>query len=805
MTLSDDQLSKNIAKYSLLLDKLSTLSQVKKLSNVINADYVESSKSLTDFIQDNQLHLNRQLRRLELQRTDLTSTLTGYHDTLSVISSSHMVAKQIYNQINSTDQEHSHLKKTLSFLCDIRTLKNNIFLIENAIKESNYLVAATAINEIDNLDPSIINSKFAKAIIPTEELPLTPSESLNIWKEQLRSIFIENFNKAVNESNIEILTFYFKLFPLIGEPTIGLDLYSKYITDMISQENKKFTMGAMKYSGGFHLVLLNLFKIASTILNEHSKIIDKAYGIDHMIVVMEKVEVEVELQASLVLNYFKDEKLDKFNKSDYKSLINEFSQLFQNWSMYSRFFSVRWSEFSGTFSQDTPLQVAPALLNGAFNRKLDEENYLNRFEQLILDYLNKSFQKSISLEELPSLNELIVLRPITHTEQSSWPISSVIEDLTLLIKQDLIYTLNAGQFSVFSNFLDQLYKFIQNEFLVNFIQAKFKSLQSRLNATSTTVSLKRYVPKENSTASRLGSPSKEEPQHMTTLSQLTSDSTEHSKLSQFSKFNLRGAFANIQSNLQSVVVIEDDDESILALHHYLVYINTLYFLTLTMEKLLITDILTENVKLLPDNFPFESDSEVLKEKIENTNELIKVQNNKLQVWSLKYLFQNIILVKVRTLLNNVFINGDDHIYVSGAEDFEDLTNMNDFVTKWKTLMIPYENVLFDEGYHELLKLTVNFIVKFIEHKFWNLEVNELGAVKLDRELSLFISTICGLNYTLRERFTKLTQIVLILGFDDDDFDIKSGDIKEELISTIDWVLNPQDRIKTRELRIDKRH
>lgn len=88
-------------------------------------------------------------------------------------------------------------------------------------------------------------------------------------------------------------------------------------------------------------------------------------------------------------------------------------------------------------------------------------------------------------------------------------------------------------------------------------------------------------------------------------------------------------------------------------------------------------------------------------------------------------------------------------------------------------------------------------------KIWTLEFNELGVTKLDRELSLFIGNMCGLNYNLREKFLKLTQIVLLLGLDDDNFDLTTGDIKDDFNGTFDWVINSQERIKARNMKIDR--
>ncbi|CAL9727589.1 conserved oligomeric Golgi complex subunit 4 [Monosporozyma unispora] len=834
-SISDDQLSKNLAKYSLLLTKLSTLSQVNKLSNIIKADHIEKNKSLKVYINDTHITQNKQIRKLELNRTDLTTSLTQFHNTLSLLSKSNQSAKLIHDDIYNNDMEHKYLQSTLSFIESIRTLKNNITLIESAIKESNYLVAANGIFEINQLPKAILESNFAQAIIPTPELPYSVLELLEMWTTKLREIFKTNFTQAMINNDIKSLTEFFQLFPLINEPTLGLGLYSKYITDMISQENQKFTMGSMKLDSRFDLILLQLFKIASTIINEHSKIIAKAYGIQYMTYVMEKIEIEVELQCCLVWNYFKDKKLSNLNQNDLshnntslnnlKLLIIEFSCFLQNWSMYCRFFSVRWKDFisssTNNVSKDDDqidddqidddnnntsiLEVAPPILNGSFLRKLHEEKSIDLFQELNYNYLTTSFQKSIKLEELPSLNDLISLDPIKHDDPSSWPITSVLEDLTLLLRQTLVNSVNTGQYVVLDDLLLQLPRFIQNEFLIKFLQNKFKSLQVKLT-TGSLIPLKRYIPKEilqDLNHDNVSSPRSS----VTKLSNLQNNNNKSgtSLASTTGKFNIRGAFANIQSNLQSVVAADEDNmDAILALHQYLTYVNTLYLMVMALQKLLISEIIDENPRLLIDNFPFHDESQKVKDLLNNCETKIITQVKKLQAWSIKYLFQTICLPKVKTLLDDLFTNRSENNYICGIEDFENMSHINTFIHKWNQFMIPFQNVLYQDAYFELLTLIVNFIKLAIEKRLWTLKVNELGAVKLDRELSLFINTICGIHYSIREKFTRLTQIVLVLGFDDDDFDVTSGDVKEELATSIEWTLNPQERIQSRNLKVDKR-
>ncbi|CAD1778569.1 similar to Saccharomyces cerevisiae YPR105C COG4 Essential component of the conserved oligomeric Golgi complex (Cog1p through Cog8p) [Maudiozyma barnettii] len=862
--ISDDQLSKNLAKYSLVLEKLTTQSQISKLVNIITQDHKNTTESLNGYIEESQLKYNKELRKFELNRVDLTTTLSDFQSTLSQITSSNNSAKRIYSDINTTDQEYKYLNKTLTFLNDVRTLKNNIILINSALEDSNYITAAKAINEIRELPPHIITSEFSKSVVPSAELPTEPQELINDWCEKLTNIFRTQFEKAVENKDIEQLTIFFKLFPLIGQSQLGLEIYSKYICEIISSENKKIVEGAIKYNAGFNTVILQLFKTVSMVINEHSKIISTCYGTQYLTIIMEKIEKETELQAILVLNYFSEKRkpaelIKQFNNEDAEeeseddqddyndnddseydsdsdiqkenerqiiplneldNLINEYSQILQNWSMYTRLFSVKWVEFSKNKSLNDPLLLPDPIINGNFLSKLHKEHHIANFQLLLFRFLNDSFAKIITLEEMPSLNDFITLEVVNHKDQSSWPISSVLEDMTLLIRKSLIYSLNTGNIIIFANFLDKLVVFVQNEFLVKFTQAKFKLLQAKLPSQSSTsfIALRRYIPKsvtdgtDSILGSRNGTPTAERREY---------SPQNASKLAQLSKFDFRNAFANIQSNLQSVVISEDssDSSSILALHHFLIYINTLFFTKFSLKLLLTTEILEKNPRLLQDNFPFNDDAFIITEKIEKCQGIMLTQITKLSSWSVKVLFEKVLSSRLRLLFAHLFVNDnktddykrgdegdsdDSKCYISNIENFEDLSNLNEFINKWTTLIQPFKNVLHDDAFDRLLKSVAVYSSKVVEKKIWSLQVNELGAIRLDRELSLFINTICGTNYSLRETFVRCSQIVLLLGFDDDDFDIQSGDIKDEISSSMDWVLKPQERVNARNLMVDKR-
>lgn len=819
----EGQLSRNLAKYSTVIQKFTTLSQVNKLQHVLSTDHASTTKSLDSYIQETHSSHNQDSRKLELQRAGLTTTLSKFHSVLEGFSRSNALAKQISRRITSVDNERDLVSDTLTFVEQVLQLKRNISMVHSALQKHEYAVAAQGINDIRQLPKQIIASDFAKKVVPSSEIPDDPEVLLDTWVKELSDVFLAKFLEAAKRQDVQGLTMFFQMFPLIGKPDLGLDSYSKYVCDIIAEQSRKIMTTVVNRGSNFYAqALLHLFKIVSTIINDHSKIIAKYYGKKHMVHIMTKVEKEADMQAGLILDTFNDgRKIDRIVKeiidwehktvqrsqspnegtdeeiedpitiSELTNLINEYSSIFQNWSMYCRFFAVKWNEFSGhdLSSNTQELQVPAPIADGKFSRKINEQGGIDNFRVLVKHHLYRSFERSVELEDLPSLNPYISLTPYKHDDLSTYAISSIVEDTTLFVRSNLISNVNTGQTVLLTNFLDTLLKFIQNEYLVKFLQNKLKLLQPRLNAS---LALKRYVPPtESSAASRAASPSLFEQQQ--------------SKLSNFG-FNFKGAatsaLTNIQSNLHAVYA---DEESVLKLHHYLIYINTLGIGGRFFHRLLIKEILEENPRLLYDNFPFASEADALVKKIKSCEETVITQNSKLLTWSIRSLFENILQGKLKKLGNPLFINGPDDEYICSAHDFEDLSRLNQFIHQWKMMIIPFENVLYRDSYIELLTFIVEYLVGFFEAKIWGLRINELGAIKLERELSALIATVCTSNYFLRDKFAKLTQILLILGFDDDDFDTVTGDIKEEVVGTISWVLTPQERVMARKLRVDSRH
>lgn len=767
MEIDDLQLDSKLSKFESLLDKVSSKSQIAKLLHLIENDYGQTSHALDTYIKTSDARINKSVRSLELTKTNLTSTLAIFHEALDSLANSNVQSVSISNRLNSIRQEAGHINELSQFVEDVKLLKNNLKVINAALdsKQPNYTLVAQSIYEIDQLPGSLLNSHFVQRCVPTSELPDPPMQLVSRWKSQLLGVFSEMFCRASKNLDVQTLTQCFKLFPKIGATSAGIDLYSKYICDIIAQQSRSLMTHTSSDPLFYSKSTLLLFKIVSTMINDHSKIILENYPARYMLEIMEKVQLETDLQACLIWDTFVDSvALNKIYDSlsdneDMKSLqpmILQISNFLQNWSMYCQFFSSKWVEFTDD-EHTGALQMAPCLVQGKFNSKLQDS--MDIFDSLTLHYISYCFKSSLTIANIPDLNKVLDLTA-KEAEDEQEVISPVLEDLAILIKSYLVWNLNSGQTEHVLKALDSISQLIQNEFLINFLQSNLTRLIPRLTPS---LRLQKYLPNTGD--------------NMDTQKKFTS---------QFSAFNIK----------------DIDTESILKLHHYIIYVNTISTNESIFRDLFETEIIVNNPHFLVENFKFNNDHKKIASKLSSNLQYLIDNNKKLWNWSIMMLYQNVLQENLNRMVSQLFQRTNE--FISTLQDFEDFQKLQKFIDDWNKLVKPYKKVLSFSSFNELLTVIMKDICPFIETKFRTLQFNELGSIKIEKQLSLIIKTVCMDNYQLREWFKKLTQMCLVLGFEEDQFDPSTQDLKEDVLNSLNWLLTSSERISVRQQRIDTR-
>ena len=179
--------------------------------------------------------------------------------------------------------------------------------------------AATFIHQASLLDSSIINGALAMAAVPTSEIPDPPSVFLSQASDALFKLFLREFDTAAKAKDEERITRFFRLFPLIGKETEGLDIYGRFVCGIIAGRSRAAMTQCTRYftdcliiaansSMFFANTLTALFENIARIVETHTTIVDRFYGTGKMVRVIQRLQGECDRQGGIILDSLWDER-----------------------------------------------------------------------------------------------------------------------------------------------------------------------------------------------------------------------------------------------------------------------------------------------------------------------------------------------------------------------------------------------------------------------------------------------------------------------------------------------------------------
>jgi hypothetical protein len=201
---------------------------------------------------------------------------------------------------------------------------------------------------------------------------------------------------------------------------------------------------------------------------------------------------------------------------------------------------------------------------------------------------------------------------------------------------------------------------------------------------------------------------------------------------------------------------------------------------------------------LENLFPFGHDAKFVETTLRAMEHSFAAKSAELLNDSIQVTFHSVLKPRVRPTLTEAFReinykpldepNGED-----GEGDDADLVKSR-FDRGWGALIRPIKRILTAANFDRLLTVAVSYLAVALEKriKSYHGMVNELGAVRLERDISGIISAaVAGGKYGLRDTFTKCTQMTLIMNMEDDEWDEVSNETPGD--SGIPWVLTADER------------
>lgn len=193
-------------------------------------------------------------------------------------------------------------------------------------------------------------------------------------------------------------------------------------------------------------------------------------------------------------------------------------------------------------------------------------------------------------------------------------------------------------------------------------------------------------------------------------------------------------------------------------------------------------------------FPFGHDAKFVETKLKNLEHSFALNSGELLNDGIQVAFHTVLKPRVRPILAEAF--RDINYRPTPDDDAEDTDADADLVKArfdraWGALIRPIKRILTSANFDRLLAVALAYLASALEKRIRGLHglVNELGAVRLERDVSgIVAAAVGGGKYKLRELFGKCAQMVLVMNMEEDEWEeVGGGD------EGIVWVLTAEER------------
>ena len=278
----------------------------------------EQEASVTARLNDllySQSDLTRELDRLDLLRAQIGSQAVATRSIgTDILSGAAATATRISGAVKRLDQEQARVRCTLDVVEQVAELKACVLGVTGSMgAPQDWEAAAGYLSRASKISKEIVNGSFAEEMVPTAEVPDPPNVTLNHAAESLRGLFLREFEQAAQEGNGGKVTRFFKLFPLIGKPEVGLDVYGRYVCQGVASRARANlnagTGGNQRHESFFYAnALTKLFEHIAQIVEHHGALVQRHYGVGRMVKVIERLQLEVDVQGGIILDTWSDER-----------------------------------------------------------------------------------------------------------------------------------------------------------------------------------------------------------------------------------------------------------------------------------------------------------------------------------------------------------------------------------------------------------------------------------------------------------------------------------------------------------------
>ncbi|KAK3043973.1 hypothetical protein LTS18_002519, partial [Coniosporium uncinatum] len=239
-----------------------------------------------------------------------------------MLSDAALTAHRISGAVKRLDREQANVKATLEVVEQVADLKACVLGVNGSMgAPQDWETAAAYLNRAASIPAKVIDGSFAEEIVPTAEVPDPPRVTLNNAAESLCGLFLREFEKATKDADGARVTRFFKLFPLIGRSDVGLDAYGRYVCHGVAARARTNLNAPQQSKEGFFYAtaLTKLFEHIAQIVDGHEPLVERHYGDGMMTKVIERLQLEADIQGGIVLDSWSDDRAIERKITDIKS------------------------------------------------------------------------------------------------------------------------------------------------------------------------------------------------------------------------------------------------------------------------------------------------------------------------------------------------------------------------------------------------------------------------------------------------------------------------------------------------------
>ncbi|GAA5938237.1 Golgi transport complex subunit COG4 [Sporobolomyces koalae] len=216
-------------------------------------------------------------------------------------------AERVGAKVRGLDEEQSRVKASIDVVQAVQDLKTAIASLDLAIQKQDWEAATRAMQRAKAIDPEIVASGFAEAVVPSSDLPSIPTQTLAQFHDTLLETFLASFRTAVEQNDTNNINRFFKLFPMIEAEDKGLEVYADWVGGVV--RSKASALGTKSQSPAhFSALLTTLFESIALIISQHQPVVEKYYGAGKMLSVATSLMIESDRLGVKVLSNWEEER-----------------------------------------------------------------------------------------------------------------------------------------------------------------------------------------------------------------------------------------------------------------------------------------------------------------------------------------------------------------------------------------------------------------------------------------------------------------------------------------------------------------